>query len=113
MKRKQGFTLVELIVVIAILAVLGVIAVPMLAGWVGKAKTESHAANIKVAQTTCNVALAAVNTDSSTTFVTEFNNTLGDQLTTQASGSSPYTIKFKDDTANVTVTVNGGSCTAS
>jgi type IV pilus assembly protein PilA len=113
MKLRKGFTLVELIVVIAILAVLAVIAVPMLAGWVGKAKTESHNANIKVASTACNTAIAAVNVDASTTFVAEFNGILGNQLVTQASGSSPYTIKFKDDSANITITVTAGVCTAS
>lgn len=45
--NKKGFTLVELIVVIAILAVLGLILVPQVTGYIGAAKDSVGKANAK------------------------------------------------------------------
>ncbi len=47
-KKKEGFTLVELIIVIAIIAVLAAIAVPNLLGSVEKSKKASDEANAKL-----------------------------------------------------------------
>lgn len=46
-RTKKGFTLIELIVVITILAVLAVIAIPVVTGWVDKARDAEAAANAR------------------------------------------------------------------
>lgn len=44
-KNKKGYTLTELIVVVAILGILAAVATPMILNQVGKAKTSADAAN--------------------------------------------------------------------
>lgn len=46
--NKKGFTLIELIVVIAILGILIAIAVPRLGGFTGTAETRAEESNIRV-----------------------------------------------------------------
>jgi len=48
LKSKKGFTLIELVVVIAVLGMIAVVAVPKIAGITDKAKTASDAQTIAV-----------------------------------------------------------------
>lgn len=55
LRNKKGFTLVELIIVIAILGILTAIAVPKFSGFTTKAKTGADTANIKTIQNAVHV----------------------------------------------------------
>lgn len=57
-KKKKGFTLVELMVVVGIIAMLLLLVVPRLAGNTDKAKTRAFEANYRTLAADINVALA-------------------------------------------------------
>ena len=50
-RKVKGFTLIELIVVIAIIAVLAAILIPSLMGWVGKSSLRTANTNAKAVAT--------------------------------------------------------------
>lgn len=50
MKRKQGFTLVELLVVVAIITILASIVVPNVADWIGRARMAKGVSEVKSAE---------------------------------------------------------------
>lgn len=52
-KNKKGFTLIELIVVIAILGILSAIAIPRLSGFQDNAKHQTNEANRKMIENAC------------------------------------------------------------
>ena len=57
-KKKDGFTLVELIVVIAILAILAGVAIPAYSGYISKANATADTTELAAVKTACQGALA-------------------------------------------------------
>lgn len=97
LKKKDGFTLVELIVVLVILAILAAILVPTLLGYINKAQEEK---NYSTAQTV-RVAAQAVYDDevghktNADTKITKDDKTASGQSVTDLAGVD--TSKVKDD----------------
>lgn len=67
-KSKKGFTLIELIVVIAILGILAAILVPTMLGIVNDSKTQVNTSNARSIYSIAQTTFVSMNTDQSFTF---------------------------------------------
>lgn len=104
-KNKKGFTLVELIVVIAILGVLAAILVPAFTGYVTKSKDAQKIANANSYCTAYQTAWAdaAASSASGTPSATEISTKLGELW----SGTAPATGTTK---GTVVIDATKGTC---
>lgn len=99
-KNNKGFTLAELLIVVAIIAVLVAVSIPMFAGQLAKARTSTNQANIRAAEAAA-VAdyLMRGDTDGAKYEYTVSTSTLGTAQDLGASESGD--IKSTSDTTNI------------
>lgn len=76
---RKGFTLIELIVVIAIIGVLAAILVPAMLGWVKKSKIQAANADAKTIMTNINAGLEEIDEEGLEVSVTGWQGTLKDE----------------------------------
>ncbi|HEX2926793.1 MAG TPA: prepilin-type N-terminal cleavage/methylation domain-containing protein [Ruminiclostridium sp.] len=80
-KNKKGYTLTELIVVVAILGILAAVATPMILNQVQKAKDSSDAANERTIENAYKIKIAeATSTPATLTSPADVSNFLGSTL---------------------------------
>ncbi len=75
---RKGFTLIELIVVIAIIGVLAAILVPAMLGWVKKSKIQAANADAKTIMTNINAGLEEIDEEGRDVTVTGWQGTLSE-----------------------------------
>ncbi|KPA52895.1 pilus assembly protein PilA [Photobacterium leiognathi subsp. mandapamensis] len=96
MKKQQGFTLIELMIVVAIIGVLSAIAVPAYKDYVAKSELASAMSTVKALITPAELAVQAdgeISGGLATLGISAGSNTLGEITLTEADGTTP-TIKF-------------------
>ncbi len=63
MKKESGFTLVEMLIVVAIIAILIAVSIPMVTGALDRAKEATDAANVRAAKAQMTIAYLSEDTD--------------------------------------------------
>lgn len=101
MQSEQGFTLTELLIVVAILGILVAVVLPNFTGLLGNAQSQSGAAELTIVQTAVDAKMAA-NSLATTSAIT----TATSDMTTAAGGFALAPQFMRSDTTKGTYTVD-------
>ncbi|HLB23100.1 MAG TPA: prepilin-type N-terminal cleavage/methylation domain-containing protein [Dehalococcoidia bacterium] len=101
LNSEQGFTLTELLIVVAILGILVAVVLPNFVGLLGTSKTSAGAAELRIVQTAVDAKLA--NTQASTTTAI---TTATSDMTTTAGGFSLSPTYMRSTATHGTYTVD-------
>lgn len=85
LKKKNGFTLIEMLVVVAIIVILVMVSIPMMVSSLDKAKTATDAANLRAAKATATIDYLTEKTVLDGTTTTAYYNIKDGVLTKNAS----------------------------
>jgi competence factor len=113
MSKKKGFTLVELLVVVAIIAILMLIALPKFMDATGGAKVRVFEANARTLISEANTALASAAGDSSKVKVTDLASFKADKSSKFNGKPAGSTYTFTEATTGTTATPAKLTCTLS
>lgn len=108
-KRNEGFTLVELVIVIAIIGLLVAIAVPRMADARKKAAIATHNANVRTLESAANMALAEKGIGNVTgkndvlPYVQEWPKIPKGTSTLKAQEGNDYDVTIDSDSGKITV----------
>lgn len=103
-KKKGGFTLVEIIVVLVILAILAALLVPRLTGWIDEAKN-------KAAITEGHLVLSALQASASELYAKGDTDIKGDEITSNTTFANLSTGKEFNPENVSAITCDGGTVT--
>lgn len=108
-KNKKGYTLTELIVVVAILGILAAVATPMVLNQVGKAKTSADLANEKAIENAYKIGVAQATDTATPSTLDGVKAKIGDALAsipTHSDKSKDFYLDPKTGEATATVTTS-------
>ncbi|KJG29611.1 prepilin-type cleavage/methylation domain-containing protein [Photobacterium angustum] len=100
MKKQQGFTLIELMIVVAVIGVLAAIAVPQYQKYVGKSEASSALASITGLRTNIETHILDDGTFPATTDVAPPSSALG-AITYESVSSAAGTVQFEFNSSGV------------
>lgn len=110
-QNQKGFTLAELLIVVAIIAILAAIAFPMFSSQLDKAKAGADLANLRSAISIASTELLTNNSSTEAELITKANTALGTPTSVYGDATKTFTFTIVDPGEGKTKTITADSCT--